>query len=131
MKEAHEKIDELITINALNKIKESNQIDPFSIEQIAHGKEMGGGTILYKGATKGSTNNPDKNDIRYIQRALMTMATQDVREQDQYNLMQQLQQGVDVDTLKASEMPNVLKGMQQADSPSMLARLIDKIKGMF
>ena len=125
MSDAHEKIDELITINALDKIASS------SVEQIAHGKDLFGGQILYKGTTKGSVNNPDKNDMRYILRSVMTMPTQDVREQDQYNLMQQLQQGVDVDTLKASEMPSVLRGMQQADSPSMLARLIDKIKGMF
>tara|TARA_R100001594_G_scaffold28862_3_gene54183 strand:+ start:2228 stop:2605 length:378 start_codon:yes stop_codon:yes gene_type:complete len=125
MSDAHEEIDKLITINALDKIASS------SVEQIAHGKDLFGGQILYKGTTKGSVNNPDKNDIRYILRSVMTMPTQDVREQDQYNLMQQLQQGVDVDTLKASEMPDALRGMQQADSPSMLARLIDKIKGMF
>ena len=121
MLDAHEKIDELITINALNKIASS------SVEQIAHGKDLLGGQILYKG----KTNNPDKNDIRYILRSVMTMPTEDVRRQDQYNLMQQLQQGANVDTLSASEMPDALRRMQQADSPSMLARLIDKIKGMF
>ena len=122
MADSHEKIDELIAINALNKIK------PSSIQQIAHGKDWAGGKILYKAQTE----NPDKNDARYILRYLSTMPTEGVREQDHYNLNRTLQQNPSfADTLASSQVPGLLKQMQEDDRPSVLARLIDKIKGWF
>jgi len=112
-KNAHENIDNLIVLNTLN--------------EIAHGRgQFGiGGQILYGAETEGG-------DPRYILRESSSLPTKDLREVYGHNLREQIRRNPEfADTLSASQVPGLLKGMQEQDRPSILSRLIDRIKGLF
>ena len=109
---AHENINNLIVANTL--------------QEIAHGQDLGGGSILYEVTTKGG-------DPRFIHQMSSSLPTKELREIYYHNLLGELTKsgGAYPDTLAAKQVPDVLEGMQRADSPNILMRLVDSIKGLF
>ena len=101
------------------------EIDKSTIQSIMHGRDWGGGSILYKALTKGG-------DPRHILRHTSTMPTKEVRDVDYYNLIRKITQNPQfADTLKSEDYQDYTGDIREADRPSLLARLIDRIKSKF